>query len=129
MGAKSIKDPVLRNILYLLWESGVTELEFCTALKINKSAVTDWKSGKTISYRRSLPKIAGYFKVSALDLTDRQLIAKRLAPEGEDGESGGDGSISDIATRLNEFQGFPLQVQEVGLEVMRGIAKRNAAGQ
>ncbi len=54
----------LHKILNLLWKSGVSEIEFCKALGINKSAVTDWKKGKTVSYRKYIAQIASFFDVS-----------------------------------------------------------------
>lgn len=54
---------VLHKILDLMWKTGVSEIDFCTAIGINKSAVTDWKKGKTKSYQKHLQKIADYFNV------------------------------------------------------------------
>ncbi len=54
----------LHKILNLLWKSGVSEIEFCKALGINKSAVTDWKKGKTASYRKYITQISSFFDVS-----------------------------------------------------------------
>lgn len=48
----------LHKILELLWKSGLSELEFCQKAGINKSAVTEWKKGKTKSYLKHIPKIA-----------------------------------------------------------------------
>jgi len=125
MGIKDINDSVLRNILYLLWENDVLEVQMCTDLNINKSAVTDWKTGKTASYNRYLSEIAGYFGVSALDLMSSRFIADRLLSGAGKAESG---DVKDSTARLNEFHSFPRSVQEVGLDVMRGIAKRSSDG-
>ncbi len=48
----------LYKILDLLWKSGLSETEFCQKAGINRSAVTDWKKGKTKSYKKHLSKIA-----------------------------------------------------------------------
>lgn len=54
----------LHKILDLMWEKGMTEAEFCNAAGINKSAVTDWKKGKTKSYMKHISKIAEVLGVS-----------------------------------------------------------------
>lgn len=124
MGLNGIKDYQLRNILFLLWEHDISDQDLCNAIGINKSAVTDWRSGKTSSYKRHLTEIASYLKVSVIDLMNEQLIVDRLTTEEP---STATEEAKELNDRLNEFHSFPLSVQEVGLDVMRGIAKRNAA--
>ena len=70
----------LHKILALLWEKGIDEKEFCLSIGINKSAVTDWKKGKTASYKKHLPKIADFFSLPLAYFTDDK---KPAAPEGE----------------------------------------------
>jgi len=126
MGLKGINDCVLSNILYLIWEKGITEGDFCDKLSLSKGAVTDWKSGKTASYKRYLSEIAGFFGVTVIDLMNSQFIAVRLAnaAPGDAPEA-----ANDSASRVNEFYSFPLEVQQIGLDVMRGIAKNLKGGQ
>lgn len=59
----------LYKILNLLWKSGLTEIEFCQKTGINRSAVTDWKKGKTKSYMRHIPEIA-----EVLGVTEEYLL-------------------------------------------------------
>jgi transcriptional regulator with XRE-family HTH domain len=47
----------------LLWENNIGEVEFCEMIGINKSAVTDWKRGKTKSYEKHIRKISDYFNM------------------------------------------------------------------
>lgn len=54
----------LYKILTLIWKNGISEADFCEAIGINKSAVTDWKKGKTKSYVKHIDKIANYFGVT-----------------------------------------------------------------
>jgi repressor LexA len=54
----------LYKILDLMWKCGISDIDFCNATGINKSAVTDWKKGKTKSYKKYLPQIASFFNVS-----------------------------------------------------------------
>lgn len=48
----------LHKILDAMWKQGISDIDFCKAVGINKSAVTDWKKGKTKSYQKYLPQIA-----------------------------------------------------------------------
>ena len=57
-------DSILSKILTLIWNSGIGEADFCDAIEINRTAVTDWKKGKTKSYMRHLEKIAAHFDVT-----------------------------------------------------------------
>jgi transcriptional regulator with XRE-family HTH domain len=57
-------DITLHKIFDLLWKSGVTEIDFCKNIGINKSAMTDWKKGKTKSYKKYIPEIATFFNVT-----------------------------------------------------------------
>lgn len=54
----------LHKILDLMWEKGISEAHLCKAAGINKSAVTDWKKGKTKSYLKHISKIAEVLNVS-----------------------------------------------------------------
>jgi len=126
MGLKGIKDITLRNILYLLWDNDVTELDFCLAIGINKSAVTDWKNGKTSSYKKYLPEIAGYFKTSVLDLTRAEFIADKLNAYTHEPV---DSTDADRNRRLNMFQSFHPEIQDIALDVMTGIVERAKSGQ
>lgn len=54
----------LHKIMELMWQQGITEADFCNAAGINKSAVTDWKKGKTKSYLKHIDKIADVLGVT-----------------------------------------------------------------
>lgn len=54
----------LHKILDAMWKQGLSDIDFCKAVGINKSSVTDWKKGKTKSYMRHIPKIAEVLGVS-----------------------------------------------------------------
>lgn len=64
-------DTVLAKILDLIWKSGVGEKDFCLSIGINKSAVTDWKKGKTASYKKYIADIAAYFGVDESYFTNQ----------------------------------------------------------
>ncbi len=82
----------LHKIMDLLWKNGMTEADFCNKVGINKSAVTDWKKGKTKSYMKHIPKIADVLNVSAdyllekteiPNMIDKQLEGVNFALYGE----------------------------------------------
>lgn len=52
------------KILQLIQERNVEQQELAAYLGIKKQAISDWKSGKTKSYRKYIDKIAEYFEVS-----------------------------------------------------------------
>ena len=54
---------ILSNIEELLRQQGKTQRELCIYLGIVPSAFSFWKSGKSESYMRHIPKIAKFFGV------------------------------------------------------------------
>lgn len=81
----------LHKILQLMWDKGISDMELCRSAGINKSAVTDWKKGKTQSYMKHLPEIA-----KVLDVTVDYLLGKKEKPTAED-----DGERSELLAELN----------------------------
>ena len=73
----------LHKILDLMWKNGISDADLCSKAGINKSAVTDWKKGKTKSYYRHLPQIAAVLGVSADELDDRIQKEKPTADGSE----------------------------------------------
>lgn len=55
---------LLGKILYLIPKNDMTELEFTQKVGLNKTAVTEWKRGKTQSFKKYIPKIAAVLNVS-----------------------------------------------------------------
>jgi transcriptional regulator with XRE-family HTH domain len=55
---------IIERIINLLSEKDIMAKTFMEDLDLNKSSVSDWKSGKSNSYMKYLPKIADYFGVS-----------------------------------------------------------------
>jgi len=54
----------LERILNLLKNKKIQQKDFVKNIGLNSSAVTDWKSGQSKSYRTHAYKIAEYFNVS-----------------------------------------------------------------
>lgn len=57
-------DNILENILELIGTKSGAQRKFTRELDFCPSTVADWKSGKSKSYTKHLPKIAAYFGVS-----------------------------------------------------------------
>lgn len=74
----------LYKILDLLWKSGLSEAEFCQKAEINRSAVTDWKKGKTKSYMKHIPQIAKVLGVTEEYLLNEKLDAPQPTQEQQD---------------------------------------------
>ncbi len=55
---------VLSNILTLIGNKKGAQARFTESLGLCRSAVNDWKSGKSKSYTKRLPQIAEYFGIS-----------------------------------------------------------------
>lgn len=55
---------ILDNITTALKNNGKKQKDLCEHLGISKNNYTDWKSGKSSSYKKYLPEIAEYLGVS-----------------------------------------------------------------
>lgn len=77
MSKIEIKDPVLENILALIGEKSGAKTQFTRSLGFCASTIGDWKSGKSKSYTKHLPKIADYFGVSVDTLLGKAPAAPR----------------------------------------------------
>ena len=82
----------LHKILDLMWKKKISDAELCSKAHINKSAVTDWKKGKTKSYMRHLTDIA-----EALDTTVDYLLDTKEKPSGDNAEK-----LSDMHREIME---------------------------
>ena len=54
----------LNKIIELMDKQNCNNQKLASALGLNRQAVTDWKAGRSKSYRKYLPQIAEYFDVS-----------------------------------------------------------------
>lgn len=66
---------VIERILKLISQKGITEQKFLSDLHLNRTLLSDWKSGKSKSYRKHIAEIAEYFGVS----TDYLLTGSKTA--------------------------------------------------
>ena len=51
------------KIVSLMARNKCDNLTLATALQLNRQVITDWKAGRSKSYRKYLPQIAEFFKV------------------------------------------------------------------
>ena len=74
----------VERILKLIKDKGITEKQFVNDIGLNRSAFTDWKSGKSKSYRTHAVKISEYLNTSVAYLLceseDSILPDKKDAP-------------------------------------------------
>jgi len=58
-------DTTIERILNLLKTKGIKDKDFVSAIGIYSSALSEWKSGKSVSYKKHIDKIADYLGVSS----------------------------------------------------------------
>lgn len=64
-------DTSLTRILGLLKQKGIKDKDLIDGIGLNKSAISDWKSGRSKSYKRHIDKIADYLDISTEYLLGR----------------------------------------------------------
>lgn len=69
----------LERILSLIEERGIQQQELSDYLGINKQVITDWKSGKSKSYKKYIGKIAEFFNVTSDYLQGLQIANEATA--------------------------------------------------
>lgn len=83
----------------LMWKQGISEADLCNAAGINKSAVTDWKKGKTKSYLKHIDKIS-----EVLGVTKQYLLEdnnEKTAP-AEQSLTDKQGQVLSLAKNLSD---------------------------
>lgn len=64
------------RIVELIKELGITEKQFLDDLSLNRTLLSDWKSGKSKSFNKYLDSIADYFDVTTDYLLGKSNIRK-----------------------------------------------------
>jgi len=54
----------VEKIIFLIQQRGIEQKQFANDIGISQQAISEWKSGKTQSYKKHINKIAEYFNVS-----------------------------------------------------------------
>lgn len=98
---------ILNRIIDLLGNSDQKELT--DYLNLKKSAFTDWKSGKSNSYRKYLIEIAEYFNVSIDYLVYGKTIENTISPDLTENEK----KLTNIEEKLlKDFRSLSQQGQD-----------------
>lgn len=63
---------IVARILFLVKEKGKSQKELADYIGVSQQVVTDWKSGKSESYKKYLPKIASFFEISIDELAGNE---------------------------------------------------------
>lgn len=71
----------LDKILILIRKNGFSDQKFCTLVGLNKAALYDWRSGKTKSYLKHLPKIAAVLNTTTEFLLENTFSTDSAMPE------------------------------------------------
>ena len=75
------KEDMLNRILGLLAERNITQKEMVTTLGMSRSAVTDWKLGRSKPTLANVIKIANYFNISLDMLATGKEFKDNTTPE------------------------------------------------
>lgn len=54
----------VEKIIFLIQQKGIEQKQFANDIGISQQTISEWKSGKTQSYKKHINKIAEYFNVS-----------------------------------------------------------------
>ena len=65
----------VENILRLLQQKGRTQRELAEFLGLNESAIANWKSGTTKSYKKYINEIANFLQVPVDDLVGETIAS------------------------------------------------------
>ena len=107
----------LSKIIELMNKNNLGNQELASALGLNRQLITDWKAGRSKSYKKYLPQIAEFFGVTVDYLLGK---SGSLSPERE--EQGEEIILSDRDRELlNVFHSFPEEKQLAILEMLRKL--------
>lgn len=76
-------DIILQRILDLIKENGISQKDLVDDLGLGRTVVTEWKSGRSQSYKKYVDKIANYFDVDVNYLLGNTDIKKQAHQDGE----------------------------------------------
>lgn len=76
-------DIILERILNLIKENSINQKDLVDSLGLGRTVVTEWKSGRSKSYKKYVDKIANYFGVDVNYLLGNTDIKKQAHQNGE----------------------------------------------
>lgn len=86
-------DKVLKKILDIKSQKGISDRDFARALNLGDTVVSDWKREQSKSYLKHIPEISNYLGIPSSVLFDLQLEKMRTIPNYPD--------IEKIQKRMN----------------------------
>lgn len=86
-------------IINLLNEKGIEQKELAEYLGVHPQLITEWKAGRTKSYKKYIDKIADFFGVSTDYLLGKDQNKKRPTPEAVE-------RINAYRAKFPEFDNF-----------------------
>lgn len=104
------------RILNLIRDKGITEKQFIKEIGLNSSAVSDWKSGQSQSYKKHADKISAYFNVS----TD-YLLCKTDDPTPPGKKAHDTVDVPTFVTLQSFYKELPVKDQEKMDRVLKTI--------
>lgn len=72
---------LIDRIINLLKEKGAEQKDLAEYLGVHPQLITEWKAGRTKSYKKYIDKIADFFNVSTDYLLGKDEIKKRPTPK------------------------------------------------
>ena len=119
----------VEKIAELVEEKGITEKEFVKEIGLNRSAFTDWRSGKSRSYRDHIIEIADYFGVTTDYLLRDGQEKNNLVKNEEEGNmmhrfimQFREDEPKDVREKAKEqFEQLGWRVSDLTLTVMDGV--------
>ena len=104
-------DSCVERILEAISSLGIDQKSFAQMIGVRPQAITDWKNGKTVSYKRHIEKIA-----EALGTTTEYLLTGKKEPAGQQA----DGKQEEF---IQLYQQLTPQEQAFFLSQLRGYVK------
>lgn len=114
-----IRLDTLHKILDLMWKNGISDAELCSRAHINKSAVTDWKKGKTKSYMRYLPEIAEVLGTTVSYLKDETNTKEKQSSSPSEDISEERKELHSLIDRL------PPERRQEAAEILKSLIKHS----
>ena len=127
-----IVDEVLKKILDIKAQRGMSDQEFARALNLGNTAISDWKREKSASYRSRLPQIAECLGVEPtifLNLMAKQTQQKRSAAyEKVFTKNALDALIANASKAISSNVQFEITFNELEISILKECRKLDKAG-
>ena len=110
-----VKMSTVDKIFELLEAGDYQQKDLTDYLGLDKGVSSQWKTGKSKSYRKYLPEIAAFFNISVSELLDEK-DAKKVVPFSDDEEWN---------EYIDMYKSFSPSDRDLVLGFMKGLAAKN----